>query len=189
MPILNISQNDDLQTVVRKCNSNFNYAYKVANSLLKNSGEAIRNMVTEFTDNLVNVVIPGQVSAAVSSAIGTDYTNVVSDFITAGDDVVITGGMAQRWGKVAKISLTFRFADTLVIAGDGKISGKDLGFLTQDWMTVGGLTNVLLDSTHHIEGVIDNNGRVAIMSADSRAYAYSIDQSTELRAGFTYLLA
>ena len=134
--------------------------------------------------------IPGLVSAEVASQIVTDYTDTVSDFLTADtSDVVIVNGMAHKWGKMAKISLTYRFVSPYVVMSDGKINNLQLGTLTSDWMTIGGLTNVSLDATRKIEGVIDSTGLITFMSANSRGTSYTIDENAVLYAGFTYMLA
>ena len=220
MQMINLSHNDNLDSVIQKCNLNFKELafstdqYIKKQSRLDNTSmqQVINDVVTTTIPNEVNsqitaadipgqvsaevttqitaADIPGQVSTEISTQIGTGYTNVVSDFLTADtDDVVVVNGAAHRWGKIAKISLTYRLKNSYVVMSDGKMNNLQLGTLTSDWMTIGGLTNVSLDTTRQIEGVIDNYGLIAFMSANSRGTSYTIDQNAVLYAGFIYMLA
>lgn len=189
MQIINLSHNDSIDAIVEKCNLNFKeLAFSTSQSIKKQSRidtSDVASAINQIVSDLTNIVIPNEVAAQ----IGTGSTTTVSDFITADQDVVITSGIAHRWGKIAKISLSYRLANSYSVMSDGKINNIDVGVLTSDWMTVGGLTNINLDSTYNIQGVIDNNGRIAIMSANSRGTTYTIDQNAVLYAGFTYMLA
>lgn len=202
MQIINLSHNDSLEAAMQKCNLNFKELAFSADQALKKQSRAMQKAINVAVDELVSTTIPnevsnqialldipGQVSAEVAAQISTDYTTTVSDFMTANSDVVIINGAAHRWGKIAKISLTYRLANSYSVMSDGKLNNLDMGTLTSDWMTVGGLTNINMDSTYNIQGVIDNNGRVAFMSANSRGTTYVIDQNAVLYAGFIYILA
>lgn len=199
MPILNISQNDDLQTVVRKCNSNFNYAYKVANSLLRNSGEAIRNMVTEFTDDLLNTVIPGevttqiaaadiqgQVSDAISDALSSVTTTTLSDFMTE-SGCTVTACSAKRWGDVAFIRFSYRLNSSLTVPSNGDVTDVTLGTLKVGWRPLD-MTNVILDQTRILVGDVGNNGVIQIRSANSRGTSYTIDENAVLYASMFLII-
>jgi hypothetical protein len=207
MQIIALSRNDSIEAIAEKCNLNFKELAFSSEQYVKKQGRiynakiqqeisvAVDGLITttipnEVSNQITDADIPGLVSSEVASQIGSDSTTTISDFITIDtNDVVAVNGVAHRWGKIAKISLTYRLKNPYVVMSDGKINNLQLGILTSNWMTVGGLTNVSLDATRQIEGVIDSNGLVAFMSANSRGTSYTIDENAVLYAGFTYILA
>lgn len=86
MEILDLSHNDDLLAVIRKCNANFKQLAFSASQGIKaqgrtSSGEA-EAMVANAVNELTNVTIPNEVANQISNA---DISGAVDDAIDALD--------------------------------------------------------------------------------------------------------
>lgn len=86
MEILDLSHNDDLIAVIRKCNANFKQLAFSASQGIKAQGRASSSgaeaMVADAINELTNVTIPNEVASQIANA---DIPGAVSDAIDALD--------------------------------------------------------------------------------------------------------
>lgn len=86
MEILDLSHNDDLLTVIRKCNSNFKQLAFSASQGIKAQGRSSNSeaeaMVADAVNELTNVTVPNEVANQIANA---DIPGVVDDAIDALD--------------------------------------------------------------------------------------------------------
>ena len=86
MEILDLSHNDDLIDVIRKCNMNFKQlAFSAAQGIKaqgRASGSAAETMVADAVNELTNVTIPNEVASQIAN---TDIPSIVNDAIDALD--------------------------------------------------------------------------------------------------------
>lgn len=86
MNILDISHNDDLVTVIRKCNQNFKQLVFESTQDVKRQGRSSDSsaeaMVAEAVDDITNVIVPNEVSGQIANQ---DIPGKVSDAIDALD--------------------------------------------------------------------------------------------------------
>jgi len=206
MGLIILSHNDDVRAIADKCNLNFRELSKSMAQALEREGRSIdtdvSQMIAAAMSGLVDTVIPNEVALQISNAniprlvmdevasqIETEDTSNVSDFLTPTQNVVVTNGVAHKWGRLATITFAYKLANAYTVPPDGKISGLNIGTLKQGWRKASGLTNVTLDAAYQIVGVIDNSGVIAPLSANATGTSYTIDTNATLYAGFTYMLA
>lgn len=86
MEIIDLSHNDDLVSVIRKCNANFKQLAFSASQGIKAQGRASSSgaeaMVADAINELTNVTIPNEVASQITNA---DIPGVVDDAIDALD--------------------------------------------------------------------------------------------------------
>lgn len=86
MEILDLSHNDDLLTVIRKCNANFKQLAFSASQGIKAQGRASSSgaeaMVADAVNELTNVTVPNEVANQITNA---DIPGVVANQITNAD--------------------------------------------------------------------------------------------------------
>jgi hypothetical protein len=84
MEIVDLSHNDDLLAVIRKCNTNFKQLAFSASQNLKaqgrSSGSSAEAMVADAINEITNVTVPAEVSAQIASQ---DIPQMVSDAVAA----------------------------------------------------------------------------------------------------------
>lgn len=86
MEIIDLSHNDDLISVIRKCNANFKQLAFSASQGIKAQGRASSSsaeaMVADAINELTNVTIPNEVASQLSNL---DVSGMVDDAITDAD--------------------------------------------------------------------------------------------------------
>lgn len=86
MEILDLSHNDDLIAVIRKCNTNFKQlAFSTTQSIKaqgRSSSSGAEAMVADAINELTNVTVPNEVASQIAN---TDIPSIVNDAIDALD--------------------------------------------------------------------------------------------------------
>lgn len=86
MEILDLSHNDDLIDVIRKCNTNFKQlAFSTTQSIKaqgRSSSSGAEAMVADAINELTNVTVPNEVASQIAN---TDIPSIVNDAIDALD--------------------------------------------------------------------------------------------------------
>lgn len=206
MEIVNLSHNDTLAQVVRKCNTNFRQLAWATRQALKRQTEASIDGITSVVVGMQNEIdtmrtttipnevasqvaaadIPGQVGDAVDAALATDVTSTLADFFTE-DGCTVTACNAMRWGSMAFIRFSYRLNSALTVPSNGDITDVTLGKLKIGWRPFD-MTNVILDQTRIIIGDVSSNGDVIARSANSRGTSYTIDANAVLYASMMLML-
>lgn len=116
MEIVDLSHNDDLLAVIRKCNTNFKQLAFSASQNLKaqgrSSGSSAEAMVADAINEITNVTVPAEVSAQISSQ---DIPQMVSDAVAAAVVVPPVGSylMAQTNPSGTYTGTTWQQVDTI----------------------------------------------------------------------------
>ena len=206
MEIVNLSHNDTLAQVVRKCNTNFRQLAWSSRQALKKQAEISLDSITSVIAGMQNEIdamrtttipdtvsaqitaadIPGQVATAVDAALGTEMTSTLADFFTE-DGCTVTACQAIKWGNIAFIRFSYRLNSALTVPSNGDITDVTLGTLKIGWRPAD-MTNVILDQTRILIGDVDNSGAVKARSANSRGTSYTIDANAVLYASMTLML-
>ena len=116
MEIVDLSHNDDLLAVIRKCNTNFKQlAFSTSQNLKaqgRSSGSSAEAMVADAINEITNVTVPAEVSAQISSQ---DIPQMVSDAIAAIAIVPPVGSylMSQTNPSSTYVGTTWQQVDTI----------------------------------------------------------------------------
>lgn len=206
MEIMDLSHNDDLLAVVRKCNANFKQLYytltqssrkqlRIENQDVSEALQALDESLIELqnvvmpnaiADAIAALDVPGQIADAIDQALDVTVTNTMSDFFTE-DGCTVTACNAMRWGNMAFIRFSYRFNSTLTVPSNGDITDVTLGKLKIGWRPFD-MTNVILDQTKILIGDVNSSGDVKVRSANSRGTSYTIDANTVLYASMMLML-
>lgn len=206
MDIVDLSHNDDLRDVVRKCNTNFKkLSYSLAQSAktqrredADSIGQQIQDLAStipstvssEVSDQINQMDIPNMVydivSDAISSALSVEMTSTLSDVMTE-DGCTVTAINAIRWGSVVFIRFSYRLNSALTVPSNGDITDVTLGKLKIGWRPFD-MTNVILDQTRILIGDVDSSGDIKARSANSRGTSYTIDANAVLYAGLMFVI-
>lgn len=216
MEIIDLSHNDDLLTVIRKCNTNFKQLVFSTDQNLKAQGRssdsnaeamltiAVNDLTTntipsevssqlssadipgQVSDAITAADIPGQVSEAIDAALGVTLTTTLSDFFTE-DACTVTACSAMKWGSMVFIRFSYRLNSAITVPSNGDITDITLGTLKVGWRPTD-ITNVILDQTRIIIGDVDSGGVVKARSANSRGTSYTIDANAVLYASMMLII-
>lgn len=116
MEIVDLSHNDDLLAVIRKCNTNFKQLAFSASQNLKaqgrSSGSSTEAMVADAINEITNVTVPTEVSAQIASQ---DIPQMVSDAVAAVAIVPPVGSylMSQTNPSSTYTGTTWQQVDTI----------------------------------------------------------------------------
>lgn len=116
MEIVDLSHNDDLLAVIRKCNTNFKQLAFSASQNLKaqgrSSGSSAEAMVADAINEITNVTVPAEVSAQIASQ---DIPQMVSDAVAAAAVVPPVGSylMSQTNPSSIYAGTTWQQVDTV----------------------------------------------------------------------------
>jgi len=116
MEIVDLSHNDDLLAVIKKCNTNFKQLAFSANQNLKAQGRSSDSsaeaMVADAINEITNVTVPAEVSAQIASQ---DIPQMVSDVVAAVAVVPPVGSyiMAQTNPSSTYAGTTWQQVDTI----------------------------------------------------------------------------
>jgi hypothetical protein len=124
MEIVDLSHNDDLLAVIRKCNTNFKQLAFSASQNLKaqgrSSGSSAEAMVADAINEITNVTVPAEVSAQIASQ---DIQQMVSDAVAAAAVVPPVGSylMSQTNPSGTYTGTTWQQVDTIGTDGGATI--------------------------------------------------------------------
>lgn len=116
MEIVDLSHNDDLLAVIRKCNTNFKQLAFSASQNLKaqgrSSGSSAEAMIADAINEITNVTVPAEVSAQIASQ---DIPQMVSDAVAAAAVVPPVGSylMSQTNPSSMYAGTTWQQVDTI----------------------------------------------------------------------------